>query len=76
MRRIRVKNVIVDNVTEYIMEDFIMIKEWIKEERGETNIIAIILIILVVIVLAAIFKQQLISIVNGLFDQLRDALGL
>ena len=53
-----------------------MMKELIKEERGETNIIAIILIILVVIVLAAIFKQQLISIVNGLFEQLRDALGL
>lgn len=52
------------------------VKRFLNDEKGETNIIAIILIILVVIILAAIFKQQLTSIVNGLFDQVRDSLGL
>ncbi len=52
------------------------VKRFLNDESGETNIIAIILIILVVIVLAAIFKQQLTSIVNGLFEQIRDSLGL
>ena len=48
----------------------------IREEKGEVNIIAIILIIIVVIALVAIFRTQLTSIVNGLFDQIRDALGI
>lgn len=52
------------------------VRRFLSEEKGETNIIAIILIILVVIVLAAIFKQQLTSIVNSLFGQIRDSLGL
>lgn len=52
------------------------VKRFLSDEKGETNIIAIILIILVVIVLAAIFKQQLTSIVNSLFGQIRDSLGL
>ncbi len=52
------------------------INKLLKEENGETNIIAIILIILVVIILAAIFKEQLISIVNSLFEQIRDSLGV
>lgn len=52
------------------------VKRFFRDESGETNIIAIILIILVVIVLAAIFKQQLTSIVNSLFEQIRDSLGL
>ena len=47
-----------------------------KEERGEINIIAIILIIIVVIALVAIFRTQLTGIVNALFEQVRDALGL
>ena len=52
------------------------VKRFFSDEKGETNIIAIILIILVVIILAAIFKQQLTSIVNSLFGQIRDSLGL
>lgn len=48
----------------------------IKDESGEANIIAIILIILVVIALVAIFREQLSSIVTGLFQQIKDALGI
>lgn len=52
------------------------ITDFLKEERGETNIIAIILIIIVVIALVAIFRQQLTEIINGLFDQIKNLLGL
>ena len=47
-----------------------------QEEKGEVNIIAIILIIIVVIALVAIFRTQLTGIVNGLFDQIKNSLGL
>ena len=47
----------------------------LKEECGETNMIAIILIIIVVIGLAVIFKGQLEKIVNGLFDAIKGDLG-
>lgn len=52
------------------------INDFLKEERGETNIIAIILLIIVVIALIAIFRAQLIEIINGLFQQIKDSLGL
>lgn len=53
-----------------------MMKRFLKEEKGDTNIIAIILIIIVVIALVALFREQLIGIVNGLFDQIKGSLGL
>lgn len=52
------------------------VADMLKEEKGETNMIAIILIILAVIALAAIFRTQLISILNSLFDQVKTALGI
>lgn len=52
------------------------ITDFLKEERGETNIIAIILIIIVVIALVAVFRTQLMEIINGLFQQIKDSLGL
>ena len=54
----------------------INVADMLNDESGETNMIAIILIILAVIALAAIFKDQLIGIVNGLFGQVKDALGI
>lgn len=47
-----------------------------KEESGEANIIAIILVIIVVIALVAIFRTQLTEIVNALFQQIKDSLGI
>lgn len=52
------------------------VKNFLKDDAGETNIIAIILIIIVVIALVALFRTQLTEIVNGLFQQIKDALGL
>ncbi len=59
---------------------FAKIKNWAnsfaKDESGEANLIAIILVIIVVIALVAIFESQLTEIVNGLFQQIKDSLGL
>lgn len=52
------------------------INKLLKEERGEANIIAIILVIIVVIALVAIFRSQLTEIINGLFKQIKDSLGI
>lgn len=52
------------------------VNNFLKEEDGETNIIAIILIIIVVIALVGIFRQQLTDIVNALFQQIKDSLGI
>ena len=51
-------------------------KSLMKEERGETNMIAIILIILAVIAVAAIFKTGLEGIVTDLIQKIRQGLGL
>ena len=50
--------------------------DMLKDESGETNMIAIILIILAVIVLAGIFRTQLEQVLNGLFEQVKGALGI
>lgn len=52
------------------------LKETFQEERGDTNIIAVILLIIVVIAVVAIFKSNLSDIVNGLFDQIKKSLGI
>lgn len=52
------------------------VNNFLKEENGEANIIAIILVIIVVIALVGIFKIQLTEIVEGLFQQIKDSLGI
>lgn len=52
------------------------VNNFLKEESGEANIIAIILVIIVVIALVAIFRTQLTEIVNDLFQQIKDSLGI
>ena len=47
----------------------------LKDESGEASIIAIILVIIAVIGLAAIFKEQMEGIVNGLFQKIKDLIG-
>ncbi len=50
--------------------------EFIKNNKGEANIIAIILIIIVVIALVAIFEGQMGQILNGLFEKMREGMGI
>ena len=41
----------------------------IEDERGETNIIAIVLIIIVVIAVAAIFREKIFDLIGRLFTK-------
>lgn len=52
-----------------------LVRNFLKEEAGEANIIAIILIIIVVIALVAIFRDQLTDIVNELFARIQQDLS-
>lgn len=45
-----------------------------REERGDSNIIAIILIIIIVIALAIIFRDQLFGIVDKLFGKINTSI--
>ena len=49
--------------------------DFLKDERGETNIIAIILIILVVIALVGFFNKSITSIVQDLFKSIKEAIN-
>lgn len=49
--------------------------DFLKGERGETNIIAIILIILVVIALVGFFNKQITELVKSLFTAIGNAVG-
>lgn len=49
------------------------IKSFFEEERGETNIIAIILLILVVVGLVVIFRTQITGLINNLFGKVNDS---
>lgn len=40
------------------------------DEKGDTNIIAILLLIVVVIGLVAVFKDRMVQLVNNLFDKI------
>ena len=43
-----------------------------KEEKGASDLIAIVVIIVILLVVALVFKNQLISIVNALGDKVTD----
>ncbi len=44
----------------------------LKEERGETNFVAIIVIIVIILFIAAIFKDKLQEVVEKVFSKLSD----
>ncbi len=46
-----------------------------KEEKGASDIVAILLVIVILIAVAAIFRNQLIGAVNKAFETLNEALG-
>lgn len=63
-----------------LMNGFLRVKnqmsKFLKDETGATDIIAIILVVIVVIALVGIFRTQLTEILNGLFDQIKNSLGI
>ncbi len=46
------------------------VKEALKDERGESNIIAIIIILAIVIALAIIFRSQITALFNKIWNSL------
>lgn len=52
------------------------LKSFTEEEKGASDIVAILLIIVVLIAVAAIFRTQLMAAVTGVFEKLMEALGL
>lgn len=50
-------------------------EQFLKEERGDTNFVAIIVIIVIILAVAAIFRTQLIAAVNQVFSNLTDFIG-
>jgi flagellin-like protein len=50
--------------------------DFIEEERGETNLIAILLIIVVVIALVAVFRTRMSTLINDFFDNITNEAGL
>ena len=42
----------------------------VKDERGDTNFVAIIIIIVILLAIAAIFKDKLTAAVNAVFEKL------
>lgn len=49
--------------------------EFLKNEDGETNLVAILLIIVVTVALVAIFKSRITSLVNTIFTTIETGIG-
>lgn len=47
----------------------------IKDEEGDSNMVAVIVLIVIVLAAAAIFRTQLLAAVNSVFEQLTDFMG-
>lgn len=48
---------------------------FIHEERGASDIVAVMLIVLVVVAAAFVFKEQIMELIRGLFGGLNDQIG-
>lgn len=51
------------------------VEHFLKEERGDTNFVAIIVIIVIILAIAGIFRTQLTEAVNKVFEQLKTFIG-
>ncbi|MDE7320347.1 MAG: hypothetical protein K2N46_11560 [Lachnospiraceae bacterium] len=52
------------------------LENFAEEEKGASDIVAIMLVIVILIAVAAVFRTQLLAAVTGVFEQLMEALGL
>ncbi len=43
------------------------VAEFLKEEKGEVNIVAIVVLIGIAVILAVVFKEQILNLLNTLF---------
>lgn len=47
-------------------------ENFVKDERGDSNMVAVIVLIVIVVVIAAIFQEQLGEAVNATFERLME----
>lgn len=52
------------------------VRNFLQEEKGASDIVAILLVIVILIAVAAIFREQLIKAVTGVFEKLMEVLGI
>ncbi len=45
-------------------------KDFFSEERGDTNLITIIVVLVIVMALAVVFRQNIASLVNGIWTKI------
>lgn len=50
------------------------IRSFRKEEKGASDIVAILLVIVILVAVAAVFRKQLLQAVNTAFEALQEAL--
>jgi Flp pilus assembly pilin Flp len=53
-----------------------MLNDFLHEEKGAAEIVAIILIIVVIVAVVAIFKDRIQNVISGVFDQVDESAGV
>lgn len=48
---------------------------FLREEEGDSNMVAVVVLIVIILAAAAIFRTQLLDAVNAVFEQLTDFIG-
>jgi hypothetical protein len=51
------------------------LESFIEDEEGDSNMVAVIVLIVIILAVAAIFREQLLTAVNSVFDQLTEFIG-
>lgn len=54
---------------------FNMMENTLRDEKGASDMVTVIVLIVIVLAVAAIFREQLISIVNNVLEKLTDFIG-
>lgn len=50
-------------------------EDFLYDEEGDSNMVAVIVLIVIILAVAAIFRESLIDAVNSVFDQLTEFIG-
>ena len=54
---------------------FAVEKKFLRDERGDSNMVAVIVLIVIIIAVATIFNQQLVKAVNTVMDRFTEFVG-
>lgn len=51
------------------------VEAFLKDEEGDSNLVAVIVLIVIILAAAAIFREQLLDAINAVFENLMDFIG-